>query len=260
MTQRNALHYSCRAEMYLISHLLTPHVDINAVDIYGYPPDYYDLCFRVNGRKLFRPRTNETILRVNIAHKSKKLFRFLFCNGPPTTNPMILTLKDFNLMSADQKRSVLSNIKDLKGNTLLHIMVKLDHYQFVDEIIKFNPQETLRKNLKGKVPFSYCKSCYTMDLFGDYFNSITKNVYHSMRRPVLSTFPELLELVNDNEMHTLHRMEEIAKLGNTIIRHFGELAFKKICTRATDPQYIVACMCEKQCKYFILRRIIPIYG
>ncbi|GFU12369.1 hypothetical protein NPIL_138411 [Nephila pilipes] len=186
---------------------------------------------------LYEPRSNETKLRISIALKSEKLFRFLFFQEEPPTNPSIITVCNFALMSDDQKRLVLQNIKDIKLNSVLHIAVKTNDYSLVKKILDFDVNQAEVRNLKGKFPSDYCKSHETMDLFLNLFphrlRIVKRNVYHS-NNVVIDKFPELLELMNDENNHTILRMNEIVLQGNSVLKTYGVNAFNKISTRARD--------------------------
>ncbi|GFT17251.1 hypothetical protein NPIL_619801 [Nephila pilipes] len=138
-------------------------------------------------------------------------------------------------MSNDQKNLVLRNVKDSKGNTLLHTAVKVNNFGLARKILEFNTSEALVRNSKGKLPCYYCKSHETMNLFQNQFGLVVRNVYHT-NSPVIWKYPELLELCSDTDNHVLLRMEQIALYGNSILRLYDKDAFYKICNRARDPQ------------------------
>lgn len=156
-----ALHYAymCDRSSVIAYLLKQPNIQAYTLDIYGLPPQvssaFYSDC----------PQAN---LRKKLCLGSKKLFNFVFHDIiPKKWSCMVfanMTIPTLKLMNERQLRKVL-DIKDEKGNSLLHFACKTNNSTLVELILSINNSYAKLVNIKGKKPIEYCKTHATFKCF-----------------------------------------------------------------------------------------------
>nr|XP_042913208.1 uncharacterized protein LOC122273207 [Parasteatoda tepidariorum] len=179
-TGKTALHYACLfAKENVVNFLLSsPGIDPDRIDDLSFPPlTYYPL------REF--PCSNDSKLRTYVIRKSQKLYNFLFHNYKPQTWDSTIfehvELNWFLLSNGRQIQKLLREIRDRKGNTLLHYAAKMNKQELVAIILFLDPSTQFVPNIKGKLPIHKCRTNgilnildYTGHLYRKYyFNSTT---------------------------------------------------------------------------------------
>lgn len=204
---KTALHYACWYNIDVVIKFLmsSPGINVNLLDNEGLPaPAYafYDFDF---------PVSRESKLRIEIANKSKKLFNYLFNNIVPESWSSFVFeyLKEVDtwyLLSDEQKRKVIYNIRDEKGNTLLHYAAKKGKGFLIQSILRYDINTQYVRNIKGKLPINYCKNNYTFNCFdntGEFYKQNFFNTYvfdTTLRNGagyIYMYFPDIIAHFND---------------------------------------------------------------
>ena len=265
--KKTALHYSLMLCEVNVSKYLLQFVDPNILDCNGLPPMYYNVNFSMSN--LYSQMNDDVKLRCFMKRTSEKLFKFIFFDEIPShfNSWDKLSLKDLEMMPKPKRDYLLNNIRDQKGNTMLHIAAK---QQYSNDIIKYLLSEYKHlvdvKNHKGKTASQKCKFVETISLFDTQWH---KNIYWSYRVPTMATatpfaivtflFPELIEICQDDKLSIV----EMNGLGNVINflpslhpTHIRKIAYRVRDSMGNNLWHIAAKYASNQ---FVLQFLFDIF-
>lgn len=234
---RNAFHYAiivdCREVIKLLSSIMNITTQ-NALDKYEAPPVTYDpsLTFCSISHQNFMGK-----MRL----KSKKLFRFLFMNVIPNHWSAVIlssiTKTELLCMEEDKCNQLLTDARDEKGNTILHLAAKAENSVLVEYILQRFPHVAHIRNRKGKIASDYCKSVATFVMFGEQWKRNVYFYYMHYENDFLSFcsryYTELVDIVHDKDEISLVVVNNLDMFYHYQYK-FDDLSIKKICRRATD--------------------------
>lgn len=234
--KRNALHYayitdSLDVAVYLEQDLQMTHT----LDIYRLPPFAYGLSI---------PFCNDAMdLPGVIRSKSKKLFNFLFMNIVPkswsTSVLASITKEEFLVMDESKRQYLLTQARDFKGNTVLHLAAKSNKKDLVEYLLHLDRSLATLKNVKGKTPSSYCKIIDTFSLFNEQWQQDMYFRHQSVSSGLLWEMtvvsPELVEIVRGTTLDTTFVVvNNLDLLCNVYYTVLSKENLNKICRRAVD--------------------------
>lgn len=229
--QRTALHYAtmrnARREMRYLKRVMQV-----TLDIYGLPPSAYDHHF-------YKEKTTPENLISKIRIKSKKLFRFLYMGEIPASwSTSVLNSvgkKELCCMDPTKRHHLLTDARDYKGNSILHLAAKADKTFLIKYILNLDPNYANLKNLKQKTPSNYCKYAQTFSLFHEQWK---RKVYFNRGQQIVNIFseltckyPDLVEIVRDPKRTIYVNNLDILYYFHTELNTYNMML---ICRRALD--------------------------